>query len=162
MFNKHVIEQEVWEHEGIEYNVKIVVDEYPDLSYLGEYTDRFNWNTKGLIIDREANSDKGRNEFQYFECARDLESEQAWLSAHGHSKHESWLLPRQYARQAYKRYEEFNRGSWCMAGVIVTRESDTCADCGQEIEHAASLWSVESDYSEEYLKEIVENLIAEL
>ena len=76
--------------------IEHILDDSPDLSYLGEYTDKY---VRGAI-NRKAIGDMGRNEYQYF-------------------------IPymRECGFESYQRYEQYNKGYWCSMGVVATAET---------------------------------------
>lgn len=162
---------EEFEIDGQRFSVKFMVEEYPELDYLGTYTDKPDWSGQYLIIDRQQHSkvvenpepivigkpwypfitvyygrnDAGRNGYRYFQCAIDLEEDRAWLHKNGYSKHDAWLLPRQWSMEAYHRMEDYNNSGWCMLGIEVTH---------LETGHTDDIWGVESD-AREYINELV-------
>jgi hypothetical protein len=127
----HTIEKETRELDnGAAVTVKRVLDEDPDLSYLGEFTDKYElgvWKYAGVYsFDRHT--------YKYFRPAN--------------SYHK-------YAKQDIRRIADYNKGHWCMTGVIVSLFLD-----GVEISHS-SLWGIESDSDESHFTEVEQELIAE-
>lgn len=145
---------EVIEKSGYTFTVKFEVDEYPDLSFYGEYTDKPNWydSDRYMIIDRKENRNMGRNEYRYFQCAYDMQDAAKWYKESGYCKHDCYILPRKHSLEDYERMEDYNKGDWCMLGIIVT-----CNETGEK----ESLWGCASD-DHEGNYEIVQDLIAEL
>ncbi len=135
----------------LKFVVKQEIDECPDLSFYGEYTDH----PKGadydkyLVIDREARGDKERNEYRYFVCTHDLKDSRKFLREHGYSKHDAAMLPREYSLQDYERMEDAQRGGWYMTGIVVTLLVN-----GVEVAQD-SLWGIESDLDKDHIEEVV-------
>lgn len=126
------------------YSIKIVkeIDYYPDLSYLGEYSDK----PENGSIDREEQEGSLRcGEYRYFNpCNYDLSDSKRDI----------------YALQDYKRMEDYNKGNWGCIGIY--------AKCEYQIQvgnnkfftihyiQSAGLWGIESDSDESYFIEIAE------
>lgn len=153
MCKDDVFETEEREIKGITFVIEKVMDYYPDLSWIGEFTDKPNWNEqdKHLIIDREARGERGNGEYRYFVCAYDLLDAKKWYKDHGYSKHDCAMLPRKHALEDYERMQAYNRGDWGMMGIVVSIP---------EFDVQNSLWGIETD-SEGYQEEIIQELIYE-
>lgn len=110
------------------------VDSFPDLSYLGEYSDK----AEAVHIDRQERGDMGRGEYRYF----NLGTGEA-----------------EYIEQDYARAEAYNRGDWCMVHVYAEAEivvNGVCQKIG-----SGGLGNVESDsgdYFEQLKKEELDTL----
>lgn len=118
-------------------SVKIVrlVDDSPDLSYLGEYSNNRD-SSDGKSFDRAELGDYSRGEFSFFTAA---------MSGDETGNPDS-------PRQDYERMESYNRGDWHMCGVRA--EAEIIVDgIIQEIT-SAGLWGIESDSEESYFEEI--------
>lgn len=108
------------------------VDEYPDLSYLGEYSNTW----KEDAIDRKETGDWVRGELRYF-------------------------IPTQAecAKEDYSRMESFNRGDWCMLYVYVEAEfqtelgTATKSDTYHKLStiRSGGICGIESDSTKEFL-----------
>ena len=122
-----------------EFSVKEHVDESPDTSFLGEYS-----NTPGKVyIDREERGDMGRNEYRYFNLGC------------GDSA---------YIEQDYKRMEDLNKGYWSFIGIEVIASKEGIelghaslwgieSNCGEEYKQ-----EIIKDLTAEAQKEAEENL----
>ena len=108
--------------------IEHILDDLPDLSYLGEYTDKY---VRGAI-DRKAIGDMGRNEYQYF-------------------------IPymREGGFESYQRYEQYNKGYWCSIGVVAIAEIEK--RIGNKVISfeisSDGIYGIESD-AEDYIEEI--------
>jgi len=121
--------------------IRVEMDEYPDLSWLGEYTDhpsQKDWD-RGMVIERRA----GSREYKYFVGGSEPD----------------------YVERDYERMEAYNRGDWYMTGVIA--EAEVSYPMGQRghrrIERFSSggLWGIESD-SGDYFREVAQEQLHEL
>ena len=120
---------------------RAVLDESPDFSFLGEYSD-----TAGKwAIDREARGERGRHEFRYFNPAYGEDNENS-------------RTRRAYQFRDYHRMEAYNRGAWAMLGIVasVTVEQEGWA-APMELGRA-SCWGYESDAGA-YLKTAARELL---
>jgi len=143
-------QEETREINGIEYQIEYHYDECPDLSWLGEFTDKPNfYDNRFLIIDRKMRGDMQRNEYRYFVCGTDMLEAQKWYKKNGYCKHQAYTLPRKHALEDYKRMTAYNNQEWFMLGIVVKAYHD-------EVE--SSLWGIESD-SPEYHEEVIQDLI---
>ena len=118
--------------------LKIEVDDNPDLSYLGEYSDT----PAERHIDRQERGDKEDGEYRYFNL--------------GYGDPE-------YLEQDYERAEAYNRGEWYMFGIIAKVEVSYERDDYKRLETLSSggLWGIESD-SGTYIREAAKQQLAEL
>jgi len=112
--------------------IKHVVDEQPDLSYLGVYSN----SPADVCIDREERGDQERNEFRYFNLG---------------------CGDKDYIEQDYARAESYNRQNWCMLGIIA--EAEMSYDIGQgcrRLEKLSSggIWGIESDSDDDYIEDM--------
>jgi hypothetical protein len=154
------------------------VDDCPDLSWLGEYSDH---DAPGAI-DRKARGDAGSREYQY------------WIPGDNHNPHSpaGWAhvddrhviialnaLPAQqkndaakridwparydrgaaieyldkcYIEQDYQRCEAYNRGDWYCMGVIAKARVQLAGSDVVQTVRSSGLWGVESD-SGDYIDE---------
>ena len=130
-------------------------DPTPDLSYLGEFSNRPKNDESipvpaGWIGYREW---LGQGKMWYTPMNSIAES-RAWFTQHGYSKHDAYTLSRDYAIRDMKRILDYYRDEWYMLdlGAVVTYNG---ADIGEDW-----LGGVESD-SGDYLKELFDELITE-
>ena len=123
-------------------SIKLVreVDNDPDLSYLGEYSN----DECATSIDRQERGDMGRHEYRYFTPA---------MTGDETGNPES-------PEQDYQRMESYNRGGWCCKGVRAVAE----VIVNGTIQHIQSggLWGIESDSERSYFEEVAAEQLAEL
>lgn len=123
----------------LKVTIRREIDECPDLSWIGEYSNRPGDEDK--TIDRKERGDCGRLELPYFIATN---------SAADTGNPES-------VDQDYRRMEDYGNG-WVMVGVWIEAEV-TVAECGrgssviQRI-RSGGLWGIESDSSDEFFAEV--------
>ena len=118
------------------YHIKHVLDENPDLSFLGVYS-----NSPGPepFIDRQERGEQGRGTYRYFQ--------------HGCGDPD-------YIEQDYARMEAYNRGEWYMMGVTVEISVKTKTNWATDpIVARASLWGIESDSEASYFEQVEKELM---
>jgi len=107
--------------------IKHTLDEQPDLSYLGEYS-----NTPGEhCIDRQERGDMDRGEYRYFNLG---------------------CGDPEYLEQDYARMKACDDGLWCMLGIVAEAQvSYSIGNGSKRLETLTSdgLWGVESDSDKE-------------
>lgn len=117
-----------------------VVDENPDLSYLGEYSD-----TPGKVcIDRQERGDLQRGEYRYFNLG---------------------CGDAEYIERDYERFESYNNQNWCMLGIFATAVvSYPAGKTNRRIETLSSsgLWGIESDSDENYITDMENEQLEDL
>jgi len=121
--------------------IRHIVDEYPDLTFLGEFS-----NTPGQFAIHH--SDNAR-EFRYFN-AYNVSNEAE-------------------ARENYERMLQFCNGDRCMKGIRAEAQIITSLNLLDSLQSATvnrisshGLWGIESDSDEEYVKEIEKEELSEL
>ncbi len=87
--------------EGITFRISLQVDEYPDLSWLGEFTDK--WSPDA--IDRQAAGTCERGQYRYYLPCRDTVFDRQALSDGGHSRHAADCMARGYRLRDWRRME---------------------------------------------------------
>jgi hypothetical protein len=120
------------------------VDTYPDASYLGKYTDK---PTAGAI-DRQALGDIERGQYRYFVPANTAEETGSPDSP----------------MQDYKRMEALQRGDWQLLGVwaeAILRVTVNGMTQQQRI-RSGGLWGIESDSSQEFIRSVQLDELADL
>jgi hypothetical protein len=123
-------------------SIKIVkkIDEYPDLSYLGEYS-----NTPAAVcIDRKERNEQGGNEFRYFNLG---------------------CGDAEYIEQDYKRMEAYNQGNWCMLGIYAEAVVKyPIGNGGYRLETLSSggLGGIESDSDKDFIQEVIKEQLDDL
>jgi hypothetical protein len=129
----------------VSVKIDMAVDECPDLSWLGEYSDK----PGRLAIDRQERGDMGRSELRYFNPV--------WENYEGHP-HEKGI------EQDYARMEAYNRGDWWMNGITAKAVVHRSIGNGSVQIHefqSGGLWGIESDCGD-YKFEVADDQLAEL
>jgi hypothetical protein len=119
-----------------------MVDDSPDMSWLGEYSDTA---TSEYSIDREHSM--ARDEYQYFNPSANY-------------KGETPENMRKYVLRDYERMESLNRGDWCFMGVRA--EAEIVLGGIRQTIASGGLWGIESDSNKSYFTEIETEQLAEL
>lgn len=119
-----------WSPKEVDCDIKIIrqVDESPDLSYLGAYSD----NPAEHSIDRQERGDMERNQYRYFNL--------------GTGEPE-------YLEQDYERMEAYNRQVWHMTGIIAVTVIELDEGYTEEV-RSCGVWGVESDSGDDHLNEL--------
>lgn len=94
------------EQSGFTVHVELGYDESPDLSWLGEYSNKPGEDS----IDRQASHDQHRGEYRYWNPANTTEEHRQGLRALYYGKHESYTLARSYVLRDYKAHEAYCKG----------------------------------------------------
>lgn len=137
---------------GLQFEVTFDLEPYPDLSWIGEYTDRY---VDGAI-DRKTMGDQGWHEYRYFVAAQPFSERLSGLRKYHLSERTARIAAAEELLADYKLYEDYNNGLWYMQGVIVTAYLD-----GVEVD-SNSLWGVESNAGDAHLQEIVDDLVYQI
>ena len=142
--------------------IKHIIDENPDTSWLGEYSDTAETE---FAIERRAYGQGNQREFRYFNGPVD------------NYKGESPEDIRKYVRQDYSRMESLNRGDWCFIGIRAEAEVQLAATWENSVVSKVSwhspiapyqtitsggFWGIESDSEDSYIKEEEQNQLSEL
>ena len=134
--------------------VRRIVDESPDTSYYGEYSDT---RASEFSIDR---AHMGRHEYRYFNPSLNYVDGSGELRE-GNTAEEV----RKYVAQDYARMEDLNQGRWCFVGVKAEAEISIPSGSGystlQKI-HSGGVWGFESDSSAAYFAEVIKDELADL
>jgi hypothetical protein len=155
-------------------SIKHIVDKYPDISWIGEYTDDID---KGIIV---------RDLGQFYEkLPAEMERD---VDGRFYKKGEPELPSRgreyrgfkpyaggekigtknyyKYGMQDWKRMEALERGNFCFIGIMAEAEVSYPIDGtnSRRIEYFTSggLWGIESDSDAKYIEEIEQEQIDEL
>ncbi len=110
-------------------------DSEPDLSYLGEYSDR----PETVHIDRAERGGRGRNEYRYFNLG---------------------CGDANYIESDYARYEKYNRGDWHMMGIRAAIDLEIPTGRGGTISQTITspgVWGIESDSDASFLDEVFQD-----
>ncbi len=148
-----------------EIKIKVQLDDCPDSSYLGEYTDDYPGDyelQRGSAFDRKPSG----HEFKYFVPMNSVEDHRKGLSRLGYSRSQAEEMAREYCRQDYKRMEALNEGEWAYVGIQAeARVSYPSGPNGhRRIEWFTSggLWGIENDSGDEYLTGIAKDELSNL
>lgn len=134
----------------LEITIKKEVDDYPDTSFIGEYTDleepwtisrRHGEYLENLTEDERQEIPQGGREYRFFKPYAGGEPE-------GSADFQK------YGKQDFERMETLNRGDFDFLGIwaealIKLTESDLTQTIS-----SGGLWGIESDSPEDYLREI--------
>lgn len=115
--------------------IKKQVDEYPDTSFLGTYTDK---PQKGDCFRHNA----GRDEYKYFRPANP-----------------------EYRWEDFKRMEGLNNGDWCYLGITVYAEIQVKINKDNWLADSigsGGLWGIESDSKQSFFEEVAKYEMATL
>lgn len=148
-------------------SVKIVreVDNDPDLSWLGEYSNH----DEGYAIDRQERGDAGPGEYRYWNPGPNhVPHDPAnWSHVKGEelakviAEHGSIAAAdAAYVEADYQRCEAYNRGAWCMMGVYAVAEVIVSGTV-QRVQ-SGGLWGIESDSDPSYFAEVAQDELASL
>ena len=126
------LSKRVFEKDGLTYTVRRVVDEDPDLSHLGTFSDAYQ---DGAI----EHGNERLNVYRYFIPENP-----------------------EYGQQDYERMLAFDHGKWCMVGITVDISIKTKTNWAvPPVVGRASVWGVESDSEESYFTELENEMIRE-
>jgi hypothetical protein len=114
------------------------LDENPDTSYIGEYSDNPGPNDR--TIDRMAMGDQKHNQYRYFVAAM--------------SGKETGNLGS--VKQDYERMEAFNKGEWHYLGIVAKAEIQTSQNSVIQTICSYGLYGIESDSGPNYLQSVAE------
>ncbi len=141
------------------------VDTDPDLSYLGAYSDRAEteW-----AIDRQEWGNAERDEYHYWNPCNHVPPGRKENWAHVSSEDVQKALSQAnlepaasralaterldliYIKQDYQRHESYNRGDWCMLGIIAKATVQLTSKGPVQTLRSGGLWGIESDSEEDY------------
>lgn len=136
--------------------VKWIVDDSPDLSYIGKYCD----DCPGAIdISKFRQVESGHLGF-FLSANNSKYSKKGWDHVDGKTKYKLIKkhgslknVTRSYAIADFKRMEAFEKGEWEMRGCSVTVRIG-------KTEESDSLWGIESDSEKKYMKEVEKDCTA--
>ena len=131
---------DTWHVSGFDFEARVSVDECPDLSYLGEYTDTWE---PGAIDRFHGKDNPYARVYRYFVPSTDrgtFEEHRTALRAMGYGKHEADTAARKIVREDFERAEAYNEHEWGMLVVTVT-----ASRAGIELA-SDSIGGIESDY----------------
>lgn len=132
----------------LEITIHKAVDEYPDTSFLGEYTDQ---EAPWVICRRHGEYVKNLGED---DCIPERSREYRFFKPYAGGEPEGSDDFQRYGKQDFDRMEALNRGDFYYMGVWAeARVKLTDGDLTQTIS-SGGLWGVESDSPEDYLLDI--------
>lgn len=134
------------------------LDESPDTSHIGEYTDK---QSEWAIL--RSKGEYVANLPEDFEMPRRGREYLFFVPCGGYEKPGTKEY-QEYGKQDFARMEDFNNGGWHYIGVIAEAEvSYPCGNNSRRIQRLSSggLWGVESDAGD-YLKEIAKQELDDL
>lgn len=150
--------------DGLEF--KFIYDDMADASHLGEFSDDANDDDlkrhSAFIWNKS-----GRNTFNYFIPAMSVLEHRSELSKLGYSHQIAEEKARLYCRQDLKRMKGLNLGDWHYIGIQAAATVKYPVDYGircSRLENftSAGLWGIETDASEDYIKEVQKEELAAL
>lgn len=100
-----------WRSDGFDWKAEVCYEQEPDLSYLGEFTDKWQ---PGCIKRRHI----GWNEYQYFLPAQSY-TERFQFLRRAYTRHEADCLARQACRQDHQRAESYGQ-DWHQYSIHLT------------------------------------------
>lgn len=98
--------------DGFSVHVQYTYDEYPDVSFLGEYTDNWQpgaikhlggWHTS---YDGTPYGAPDAHTYGWFIPANSAEEVRQWYRKAGHGRHDAWLAGQRQARKDYERRDD--------------------------------------------------------
>lgn len=150
-----------------EIKIKVHIDEHPDTSWLGEYTDEYPGDDelkRGSAFER--NVSRGFD-FKYFVPANSVQDHRKGLSRMGYSRSQAEDMAREYCRQDYARMEALSSGQWHFIGIqaearVSYGTNPNGTDRRLEWFTSGGLWGIESDSNIDYLLEVANDEFADL
>lgn len=154
--------------------IKHIIDESPDTSFIGEYTDELGpgvivralrnfYEKLPTLMERDTNGRFYRKSEPYNLPLRGREYRGFIPYAGGEEKGTRNYY--RYGMQDFKRMESLEHGNFCFIGIRAEAEIQT-SEQGKDwlINHISSggLWGIESDSPESYFKEVAQQELAEL
>jgi hypothetical protein len=99
------------ERDGFSISVQYRYDQYPDISWLGTFTD--NWGPSAIKHlpgwhhgpDGDYTEPDHRT-FGWFIPGNSAEADRQWFTKAGYARHDAWLQGQRHARQDYERYND--------------------------------------------------------
>lgn len=141
--------------------VETVVDESPDTSWLGDYS---NSPKNEFSIDRQELGRCGRGKYRYFNPAsvEKYDANASWIPADCADKRAYWYAAMmQNAQKDFARMEALNDGQWHFLGIVAKAVVRSGNGVIQTL-RSGGLWGIESDSGEKYLKSVADEQLAEL
>ncbi len=146
--------------EVLSIKVRVEIDEHPDLSWLGEYTDNLPYKLDLRRGDAFERRHRERHTYKYFTPAMTVGEHRRGLSKLGYSRGVAEELARYYCRRDFERMEGYNRGDWWMVGIWA--EAAVVIHNVVQTISSGGLWGVESDAGRDYHLEVANEEVASL
>lgn len=142
--------------------VKHILDEFPDTSFIGEYTD----NLEDGVIVREFDKFYEDLTEEELENIPSRGREFRCFKPYSGGENPGTEDYKKYGFQDYQRMEQLNRGHFCFIGIKAEAEILTSQNNGQSwlINSFSSggLWGIESDSDKSYIEDVEKEQIEEL
>lgn len=139
----------------IRFEIEEKEDNDPDLSYLGEFTDKWEPGALNHFAKQYGHNGRDNREYKWFVPCNTYASHRKGLIEMKYGKVLADSLAREYVAQDYKRSKDYGT-YWYMVGIVVTAYVN-------DIEiGTASLWGIETDSDESYKTETIEELKHEI
>jgi hypothetical protein len=141
--------------------IRIMPDENPDTSRIGEYTDNFR---NGVIVRRAGEFfEKLPEDYEFPGKGREFRCFKPCAGGEEVGTKEYY----EYGMQDYKRMEALNRGDWSFVSIAAEATILTPVNCTPAAHlinriHSGGLWGIESDSDKEYLEEVKRDELAGL
>lgn len=119
LFNPHPVPLEDgarFEHEGFTMRVRVEIDSYTDISWLGEFS-----NKRG--VDAIAHERWNRRTYNWFNPMITVAEHRAELSNLGYSRNNAEMLARDYVRRNYREAVELNNIGTCSITITARLQS---------------------------------------
>ena len=146
-----------------EIRIRQEIDPEPDLSYLGEFTDKLSSiveeNGQVFVFPNYERPNAGRDEFKYIKTGRDHTIEAYVERCKGDNYLVSRALAEQHFLEDMERLESHG-DTWHLMGVWA--EADVIIDGTPQTLRSLGCWGIESDSGEMHLREIMDQEIADL
>ncbi len=144
--------------------IKQKVDESPDLSWLGEYSDRWQ---PGAIDRKHRVSGWSNRQLRYFIPGNSYKDHWDGLHNMGYSRGNCDYLARQYVMQDFQRMERYANGDLYETGIIaeaIVTYPESCVPPARRIERltSAGIWGIASDTDEKELEQEIQGQLADL
>jgi hypothetical protein len=145
--------------------IKHMADEYPNLHWLGKYSDKDQDGgavKRGSVVRRRVN---GRQECHFFIPQQSVPEIREDLQARGYSRGVAEEMARAQIRQDFRRMESYG-DSWAIIGIeaeaVVKYRLGSGGDWRIERLSSGGLWGIESDGGGDYIEEVEHDELKDL
>ena len=104
----------------VTFDVTQEVDDYPDVSYYGEFTNKWEPGAINHYAKQFGRDGESSDFAKWFVPCNSYESQRDSLTRYGYSRADADLLAREYVERDYDRLNKFYNGDWCELFVTVT------------------------------------------